>query len=98
MSRNPFVWQIQVRREVLDDEMARLRPVPYSLWRDVVASPIRKVVGGRDNKDYLVRVSAEYVKGSPDIRVTLSLASTGWLQHHLMRQSFTITPDNEFHA
>ena len=52
MSRNPFVWEIQVRREVLDDEIARLREVPYSLWKDVLTKPISKVVNGRDDKPY----------------------------------------------
>ena len=63
MSRNPFVWEIQVRREVLDDEMARLREVPYSLGR-TSSAPISKVVNGRDNKPYLLRVTAECADGS----------------------------------
>jgi hypothetical protein len=97
MSRNPFVWQVQVRREVLDEEMLRLREVPYSLWRDVMRAPISKVVNGRDNKPYLVRVTADYAPdGSEDIRVTLSLVRASLLRRGLMRQTFVITKENEF--
>ena len=97
MSRNPFVWEIQVRREVLDDEMAHLREVPYSLWRDVLQKPISKVVTARDNKPYLLRVTAEVAPdGSEDIRVTMSLARTSVIRRGLMRQTFTITRENTF--
>jgi hypothetical protein len=97
MSRTPFVWEIQVRREVLDDEMARLREVPYSLWKDVLRRPISKVVEGRDNKPYLVRVTADLAAdGSEDIHVTMSLARDGVIRRGLMRQIFTITRENRF--
>ena len=97
MSRNPFVWEIQVRREVLDDEMARLREVPYSLWKDVLRRPISKVVNGRDDKPYLVRVTADLTPdGSDDIQVTMSLARDGVIRRGLMRQTFTITRENTF--
>jgi hypothetical protein len=94
----PFVWETQVRREVMDDEMVRLREVPYSLWRQVVIAPIKKIVTARDNKQYLLRVAAEHLRDSPDIRVTMSLANTGLLRRNLMRQTFIITPDNRFKA
>ena len=97
MARNPFVWEIQVRREVLDDEMARLREVPYSLWNDVIKKPISKVVKARDNKDYLLRVTADLSPdGSGDIQITMSLARASVLRRGLMRQTFTITRENTF--
>jgi hypothetical protein len=97
MHRNPFVWEVQVRREVLDDEMARLREIPYSLWKDKLHSPITKVVPGRDNRPYRVTVTAELTAdGSGDIRVTLSLARVSLLRRGLMRQDFVITRDNTF--
>lgn len=97
MSRNPFVWEIQVRREVLDDEMARLREVPYSLWKDVLKKPISKVVEARDNKPYLLRVTAELAQdGSGDIRVTMSLARASVIRLGRMRQTFTITREDTF--
>jgi hypothetical protein len=96
MARNPFVWEIQVRREVLDDEIARLREVPYSLWRQVMKSPISKIVTARDNKPYQLKVSAEFVRDSEDIRVTLSLARRALIRRGLMRQTFIITPENTF--
>jgi hypothetical protein len=97
MSRNPFVWEIQVRREVLDDEMARLREVPYSLWKDVLQKPISKVVKARDNKPYLLRVTADLAAdGSEDIRVTMSLARASIIRRGLVSQTFTITRENTF--
>ena len=97
MSRNPFVWEIQVRREVLDDEMARLREVPYSLWMDVLEKPISKVITARDNRPYRLRVTAELtLDGSDDIRVTMSLGRATILRRGLMHQTFTITRENTF--
>ena len=97
MTRNPFAWEIQVRREVLDDEMERLRELPYSLWRQVMKAPISKVVTARDDKPYLLKVSAAFVaKDSEDIRVTLSLGRRALLRKGTLRQEFIITPDNNF--
>src|SRR5687768_1296 len=36
LRRDPFAWEVQVRREVLDEELARLRELPYSLWRGML--------------------------------------------------------------
>jgi len=97
LSRNPFVWEIQVRREVLDDEMARLREVPYSLWKDVLKQPISKVVKARDNKPYRLRVTAELTHdGSEDIVVSMSMARAGIIRRGLIRQTFIITRENTF--
>jgi hypothetical protein len=98
MARNPFVWEIQVRREVLEEEMARLRELPYSVWGQVIVSPIKKIVKARDNQPYVLRVTAEHVRGSRDIRVTMALGRATLLRRRLMRQSFVITPDNQFRA
>jgi hypothetical protein len=95
MPRNSIVWEVQVRREVLDAELGQLRGVPYALWRDVIAAPVTKLVTARDNRPYQIHVSAEYAgHGSEDIRVTLSLARAAGLKRKLMRQTFVITPDN----
>jgi hypothetical protein len=97
MSRNPFVWEVQVRREVLDDEMARLREVPYSLWKDVLKTPVSKTVKARDKKPYTLRVSAELSPdGSEDILITMSLARASLIRRGLIRQTFTITRENAF--
>ena len=97
MPTPPFVWEIQVRREVLDDEMSRLREVPYSLWMDMLKKPVRKTVTARDNKDYVLTVTADLAAdGSGDIHVTMSLASAGLLRRGLLRQTFTITRENTF--
>jgi hypothetical protein len=96
MSRDPFVWQVQVRREVLDDEIARLHELPYSVWRDVRSKAITKTVKGRDERLYRLIVTAEFVGDTEDIRVTVSLSKTGLLRRGIIRQDFVITPDNEF--
>ena len=96
MIRNPFVWEVQVRREVLEAELARLRELPYSLWHDVVGQQVCKSARGRDDRLYRVRVSATWAHdGFEDIRVVVAL-ETPALRRRLMRQSFVITPDNQF--
>ena len=93
--RNPFVWHAQMRREMLDEELSRLKDVPYSTWQKVVAAPIRKRLTARDGKTYTLEVTARPVHRD-EILVTLSLASGGLIRRGLMRQTFTITPDNRF--
>ena len=96
MFRTPFVWEVQVRREILEDEIARLRELPHSLWRGMVSRPMLKTARGRDNRAYRVRTTAGWAfGGSQDIRVTVSLETPG-LHRRLMSQSFVITPENGF--
>ena len=96
MLRAPFVWEVQVRREVLEEEIARLRELPYSLWRDVVGRQVCKNVRGRDNRTYRIRVTPEWAQpGFDEIRIVVAL-ETPALHRRLMRQSFVITPDNRF--
>lgn len=94
MPRDPFVWEVQVRREVLEEEVAKLRELPYSLWREMLSREMTKSATGRDNRPYRVRVTAQWArKGSEDIRVTAILQSPG-LRRSLMRHGFVITPEN----
>jgi hypothetical protein len=93
--RNPFVWRAQIQRELLDEELSRLRDVPYSTWQKVVAAPIRKTLTARDGKAYTLEVTARPLHRD-DILVTLSLATRGLIRRGLMRQTFTITSDNRF--
>ncbi|HVL69661.1 MAG TPA: hypothetical protein VM364_20555 [Vicinamibacterales bacterium] len=96
MFRTSFVWESQVRRELIEDELTRLRELPYSLWRDVIGQPMRKPVRGRDNRAYQLKTSADWMRpGSENIRVTVAL-ETPTLHRRLMSQSFVITPDNRF--
>src|SRR5512141_386084 len=74
MLRGPFVWEVQVRREIVEEEIARLRALPYSLWHDTMGREVCKNVAGRDNRTYRVRVSAGWAQpGFEDIRVIVSL-------------------------
>lgn len=96
MSRAPFVWEVQVRREVLEDEVQKLRELPYSLWREVIASPLRRTVTGRDDRPYRLTVTATWAEqGSEFIRVAVKLQSAA-LRRTLVEDSFIITPDNRF--
>jgi hypothetical protein len=95
MFRKPVAWESQVRREVLEEELVRLRDVPYSLWRDLVSRPMWKIAEGRDHRTYRVRINPAWVAGSENIRVTVVL-ETPRLHRSLMRQSFLITPENTF--
>jgi hypothetical protein len=96
MIRRPLGWEVLVRREVLEDEIARLRELPYSLWRDVVGRELCKTARGRDERTYRLRVTPVWAQpGLEDIRVVVAL-ETPSLHRRLMRQSFVITPDNRF--
>lgn len=95
--RTPPVWDVQVRRELLEGELAELRGLPYSVWRDVVGQPLWKSAVGRDERRYRVCVTPSWaVDGSNAVRVTVALES-GALHRPLLRQSFVITPDNQLH-
>ncbi|MEO8078567.1 MAG: hypothetical protein ABI818_19735 [Acidobacteriota bacterium] len=96
MFRSPFVWDVQIRRQLLDDELTSLRELSYGLWRDVVGRQMWKTTPGRDNRNYRIRIAASWMKdGSDDIRVVVDLQK-GAFHRRLLRQSFTITPENRF--
>jgi hypothetical protein len=96
MPRSPFVWEVHVRQEVLEDEVERLRELPYTLWRDVVRTPMTRIVSGRDGRTYRLDVHAAYTAGDDeDIRVTVSLRSP-LLRRRLVRSGFVISPSNQF--
>ncbi len=99
MSRQRFVWEIHLRREALDDELARLRDLPYSVWRDLINSPMSRTLTARDGTAYRVDLSADWVyQGSTDIRVMLTLRPLrGWRRRPLS-ESFVITPESRFVA
>lgn len=94
MFKTPFVWEVQVPREVLEDELIRLRELPYSLWRELLGHPMAKRATGRDRRSYRIKTTAQWARpGSESIRVTATLESAA-LRRRLVRLSFVITPDN----
>ena len=96
MTRSPSTWQAQVRRELIDDELERLREVPHSLWRDVVGRPMRKTARARDNRAYRIHTMVDWADSAQkNIRVTVAL-ETGSLGRRLLSQSFVLTPENQF--
>jgi len=97
MPRPPFVWEVHVRQEVLEDEVEKLRELPHTVWREVVRTPMTRVVSGRDGRTYRLDVRAAFVGGSDDIRVTVSLRSF-LLRRRLLRSAFVITSDNQLVA
>jgi len=93
--RNPPVWEVQGRRDLLEEELSELRGLPYSVWRDVVGRPMWKSARGRNERKYRLCVFPSWAReGSQDVRVTVAL-ETPSLHRPLMRQSFVITPDNQ---
>ena len=96
LRRNPFAWEVQIRQEVIDDELSRLRELPYSVWRDLLGREMNKSSTGRDNRDYIVTVTAAWASPpAEDIRVTLTLEAPG-RHRDRMQESFVIAPDNTF--
>lgn len=85
-----------MRREILDQEIDRLRDVPYSVWQGTLGRDMIKDARARDDKVYRVRISTAWAeREAEDIRVTVALETAG-LRRRVMHQSFVITPDNEF--
>ena|SRR5687767_11781834 len=96
MFRSPSVWEVQARRELLEEELGKLRDVPYSLWREMLGQTLRKTLKGRDNRAYRIRTTSDFAfAGSENVRVTVALES-GALGRRLLSQSFVITPENRF--
>ena len=96
MGRGPLMLEAQVRRQLIEDELEKLREVPHSLWRDVVGQPMRKTARARDNRDYEIRTTIDWAEpGSENIRVTVSL-ETRRFRRRLQSQSFVLTPENRF--
>ena len=94
MFRSPFVWEVQVRREVLENEVSRLYELPYSVWHEMLGRSLVKTAKGRDARTYRIRTSPQWAgQGADGIRVEVALETTA-LHRCLMRQSFVITPDN----
>jgi hypothetical protein len=98
MARQPFVWEVHVPREMVEDELERLRQIPYSVWRDAIGLPRTKDITGRDDRIYTLTVLADWASGSQDdIRVTLSLSGPG-RRRGAVRQTFVISPPRTFNA
>ncbi|HXG57068.1 MAG TPA: hypothetical protein VNJ03_16950 [Vicinamibacterales bacterium] len=96
MFRAPFVWEIQIRRELIEEELGKLRELPYSLWHEMLGRSVRKGATARDSRLYRIRTTADWAhQGSENIRVTVALES-GAFRRRLLSQSFVITPDNHF--
>ena len=41
---DPFVWQVHLRQDVLDDAMAELRALPHEVLERIVEHPLKKKV------------------------------------------------------
>ena len=91
MTRDPFVWQVHLRQDMLDDAIAELRRLPYEVVREIIASPLSKRVKGRDDRTYHLTVTADWRDaGSKTIEVTVHMKH-GWIGRTLT-QSFAATP------
>jgi hypothetical protein len=91
MARQPFVWEVHVRREMVQDELERLRQVPYAVWQQMIGMPQVKTITGRDERTYTMTVTATWASGNhDDIRVTATLAGSG-LRRAPVRESFVVS-------
>lgn len=95
MIRRPFTWKVQLRRGVLDEALGQLRDLPYSLWREVIGTPMRRTVLSRDSHPYELTIRAE-LTSDDNVRVTVSMKSRGLLGRTILRDGFVITPENKF--
>ena len=96
MSHAPIMRQAHLRRELIEAELAKLREVPHSMWRDVIGRSMHKTARARDNRAYRVRTVVDWAApGSDNIRVTVFLESRT-LGRRLQSQSFVLTPQNQF--
>jgi hypothetical protein len=95
LRKDSAVAEGQVRRELLEAELAELRGLPYVIWRDVVGRSMCKSAIGRNDRRYRLSVTPSWAgAGSRDVRVTVAL-ETGALHRPLLRRAFVITPGNE---
>ena len=96
MAEEPFAWEVHAQLQVLEDELAQLRDLPYSLWRDVIHAPYTKKADGRDGKSHRLKIEADWDRaGSVDIRVTATVKPTA-RGVDPVSGNFVITPDNTF--
>ena len=95
MMRQLFVGHVHLRREALDEAVRQLQDLPYSVWTEVIQSPLIKTVTGPDGKSCRIAVTANWNRVySDDICVTIRL-NAGWFRR-VLRESFVITSENKF--
>ncbi|HXH07200.1 MAG TPA: hypothetical protein VNI83_11480 [Vicinamibacterales bacterium] len=90
MPRTPYAWEVQLRREILDDELAQLRELRYEVWRDALGAVRRKPVTGRDGRTYTVTVMATLVENG-HIRVDVQVEGSR-LRRERISGGFVVTP------
>ncbi len=98
MARRPSGWKVRVGTGVPDtiveEEIAQLRDLPYSVWREIIDAP-RTKTRTQGGKAYAVRLEATWAApDSEDIRVTVAARTAGWSFHPALRKSFVITTDS----
>ena len=92
MTRKAIFPEARVRRQILDEEVGQVRELPYSLWRDMIGSPMTKTTTGRDGRNYRIVIESNWAQhGSNDIRVTLTSRPVGWSLTLPVRESFVIS-------
>jgi hypothetical protein len=78
---------------MVEDEVAHLREIPYAVWREAVGIRRVKTLTGRDNKEYTATVTVEFERGTPDIRVTVTVGGPG-LRRAPLQQAFVVSADH----
>lgn len=91
----PWVWQVAVRRELLEEELDYMRALPYSRLHQMVAKRVKRTVVGRDGRHYRIFVRAAWSDPEPtNIRVTVTVRGPG-LRLSSLSDSFVIAPEGQ---
>jgi hypothetical protein len=85
--------ELQARREMFAAEVAELRNLPYSIWRDVVHVPMVRRLFAADGQRYVVSLEAQPTGKAQNLRVTVTLRTAGWWKRRVDRASFVVTAE-----
>ncbi len=78
----PFVGEVALRREVLDDAVVELQTLSYAQLLEMTGQQCTKQVTGRDNKVDTLRIMIDR-RRTGRAPVTVQLSGGGWLKPRL---------------
>ena len=94
MKRPPFVWQVQLTQDVVAHAVVELEQLPFDVLRQIVHTPLKKTIRGRDDKNYRLTVTAAQHGGIDDaVEITVHLRR-GWFSQTLTHE-FTVKAPTE---
>ena len=94
VKRPPFVWEVQLFQDVLDDAVNELAQLPFAVLRRIVHTPLKKSVLGRNGKKRRLTITAEQPGGVDGAVHVVVQLRRGWFGQALTH-GFTVNPPNE---